>query len=163
MRWVSLRSPHPTGYDMTDEQSRAASRWLSAAGIFACACNVISVVGIDYQNYIRLVEIQRNDISSLLSIGAAESHVIMLCPILVLLIARRSVAVVLMYVFVLFVILAGRVYYLLPQSLTGVDGLYLKQDWSSLLQILVDVPSGIVVVFWTFIRIFAFAVKQLNG
>ena len=144
---------------MTETQGPVSLRWLFAASILACASNVISVAGIDYQNYVRLVKLQRNDIASLLNIAAVESHIILLCPILVVVVARRSVPVVLTYAFVLFAVLAGRVYYLLPQSLTGVDGLSLKMDWSALLQNLLGVFSGIVFALWVIIRFVVVALK----
>ncbi|MGO4716276.1 hypothetical protein [Bradyrhizobium sp. 2TAF24] len=113
--------------------------WLRAAVIFACACNVASVAGIKYERY--LWAVQSHEAFSE-NFSDAISDGIYLLPIIVVLLARRNAPIVLAYASVLFVILLGRIYYLLPPSLTGVDGLALKLDWSHLAQGLVGMISG---------------------
>lgn len=125
--------------------------WVVA--ILACVFNVVSVAGIQYQTYEFAIKILHREMSSLIDMPYIVSTVILSCPMFVALIARRSVPIVTSCASILFVIMLGRIYYLLPSRLTGVDGLALKYDWSDLCLILLGTLSGVAIAVWIIVRL----------
>ena len=76
----------------------------------------------------------------------AVNEAIFLCPIIVVLLARKSVPIVLAYASVLFLILAGRIYLLMPSSLTGIDGPSMPLDTPTIVLYFVGILSGLGVI-----------------
>ncbi|MBR1221299.1 hypothetical protein JQ557_25085 [Bradyrhizobium sp. U87765 SZCCT0131] len=137
--------------------------WLAAAVIFTCVCNVLSVAGINYEQYLFATKILQHEIVSRRDFSSATSDGIGLCPILVVLLARRIAPIVLSYASVLFIILIGRIYYLLPSSLTGADGFSLKYDWSDLGQACVGLLSALLLLVWALFRFLMWADEALQS
>lgn len=111
------------------------------------------VVATNYEQYLSIVRERGPDASLPLDKYFVINDGIWLCPILVILIVRRYNQAVVAYALALSTLLAGRIYYLLPPSLTGVDGIALKYDWSSLGLSLLGVISGCVSILWLIVRL----------
>lgn len=127
------------------------AKGLRVIAMLACVFNVVTIAGIHYQEYMS-GEISRGNISSLINFPALVSETIFLCPMLVVLIARRNAPIVISYASILFVILLGRIYYLLPFQLTGVRGWIQKYDWSDICLILLGTLSGAAIAVWAIVR-----------
>jgi hypothetical protein len=74
------------------------------------------------------------------------NEAIFLCPIIFVLLARKSVPIVLAYASVLFLILAGGIYLLMPSSLTGIDGPSMPLDTPTIVLYFVGILSGLGVI-----------------
>jgi hypothetical protein len=97
------------------------SRWPVAAAIFAFVCNLLSVALVNYQNYL---------INDALALNYPEifSECFLLTTLLVVIVFRRVAAITIPYAFMLSVILAGRIYYLVQFYRVGIDAFVPKMD-----------------------------------
>ncbi|MEW6643783.1 MAG: hypothetical protein AB1586_24955 [Pseudomonadota bacterium] len=132
-------------------EGRSKANWLPAAVIIACLCNVASVAGLNYQQCLATLKTQ-----DLVTYQHVISEAVLLCPILVVLLARRLAPIVFAYASVLSAILAGRIYFMLI-------GLLLKQDWSSICQIFVGFLSALPIVVWALMRVLMWADEAIRS
>lgn len=139
---------------------------LCAVAMLACLFDVVSIAVIIYRQYVWAVKISHHGVSSLFDTPNLISMSISLCPMIVVVIARHIAPIVISYASMLFVIMAGQIYYLLPPRLIGVDGLALKFTWSDLCLSLLEISSSVAVAVWVIVRlvtIFNSILKRLKG
>lgn len=135
------------------QASYLGTKVLRVIAILACLFNAASIAGINYQQYVWVVKILHRPVSFFINVPHLISEALWFFPMFVVVIARHSVPIVISFASILFVIMLGRIYYLLLSQLTGVDGLALKYDWSSLCLALLGTLSGAAIVVWAIVQL----------
>jgi hypothetical protein len=138
---------------MSTSEPRPVFRNMAVA--VACLSNILSVVGIFYHSYRAEQGLASIPISYHLLIVLP----LWLSPIAVVLIGRKISAIVYLYAFVLFGIFLGRVYFLLPSSITGNTWYNRPHDWSDLLQTFVGALSVLVLAIMLVVGL----IERLTG
>ena len=151
-----------TSTSQTNRTRDALFGWRNLIVAYACACNVAAVAATNYEQYLSIVRYRGAGASFPFDINRVNDDAIWLGPILIILIARRQTIVVVAYALALSAIFAGRIYYLLPPSLTGVDGLALKYDWSDLCLSFLGYISACASVVWLIVWLVKFAANVIT-
>jgi hypothetical protein len=142
---------------MTKLQKAPGVNW--PVVIFACACNILSVVGLHYALYIYYVVRRPESPVPSLAFDLTADDAISLCPIIFVLLVRKSTPVVTGYALVLLLIFLSRIYLLMPSSIIGFDGLSMPLDAPFIILFFVGKLSGLgvivvapIILIYTFIK-----------
>jgi hypothetical protein len=143
--------------------TRSQLDWMRRSTVvLACASNIASVACLAYQELkplsaSKLIESARGlyeDIflyplaNSALWFQIVVNYGIWLAPTIAVLLLRKHLTAAVCYAVFLLPILLGRIYYTLPRSLTGVEWVSPKGDWSSFAQTFVGAASFVVIAIW---------------
>jgi hypothetical protein len=141
----------------TELQKPRGVNW--AIVIFAGACNVLSVAGLHYALYIYYVVRRPESPIPSIAFDLTADDAISLCPILFVLLVRKCVPVVVVYASILFLILLGRIYLLMPISIIGFDGSSMPMDAPFIILFFFGKLSGLgvivvapIILIYTFIK-----------
>jgi hypothetical protein len=142
---------------MTELQKAPGVNW--PVVIFACACNVLSVVGLHYALYIYYVVRRPESPIPSLAFDLTADDAISLCPFVFVLLVRECAPVVTGYALVLFLIFLSRIYLLMPSSIIGFDGPSMPQDAPFIILFFFGKLSGLgvivvapIILIYTFIK-----------
>lgn len=131
----------------TESREPRAVRW--PAVVLACACNVLAVAGIHYQDYVYYVVRMHKRGAPWIDSDFMINEALFLAPMIFVLLARKYTEIVLTYASVLSLILLGRIYLLLPRAVTGIDGPAKGMDLPTLGLALLGALSGLgMIVLW---------------
>jgi len=138
-------------------RDRSAKVWWML-GFTACAFNIFSVLAINYWWYVIYVYIghHEDDPWDVFDYFAAVNDLVWLAPVAVILLARCNRYIVAIYLSVMTVIFIRTIYLLMPDTWTGINVLFIKFDWSTLLLTAVGAVSSVVVPILVVWRLIAF-------
>jgi hypothetical protein len=128
------------------------------AAIFAGTCNLLILILLSYQIYLE----QRPSRPLVMTYPLLISGCYYLTPLLVVIIFRRVAAITFTYASILFVILAGRTYYLVQYYLVGMRGLKRPFDEPDGILFLLSAASVTLVLLWIIVRLAGFAINILR-
>jgi hypothetical protein len=144
------------------EVHQRIGRWSNSAALFAGACDLLSVLIIDYHNFIQMRPQYRGSIFAYYP--EIVSQLFLLTPLIVVIVYRRVTPITFTYALMLSSILAGRIYYLARFFIEG--ALVPKMDLPGLSLIFLGVASlgpvsiGALLQFAAFLDI---PVKRTDG
>jgi hypothetical protein len=104
------------------------------------------VAGLHYEQYVYYVVRSHKNPLPWINSYSVLNEATFLCPIIVILLARKSFPIVLAYASVLFLTLVGRIYLLIPSWITGVDGPSMTMDLSTIILAFVGFFFGLGVI-----------------
>jgi hypothetical protein len=128
------------------------------ASVCGGACNLLSWIFLNYQNYI-----VSHDAGLLHTIYlAAFDGCFFLTPLLVLIIFRRVALITISYALALLIVLIGRVYYLALLNFVGVSAVVRPFDVSCMLLIALSAISVVVILMWVGVRLITLIVDVMT-
>jgi hypothetical protein len=136
--------------DLTDAKAQSGiDRWSIPAALVAGSCNLLSVIFVNYQIYLE----QTSARPFVLNYPIVISECFLLTPVLVAIIFRHFAAIMLIYASALFMVLAGRTYYLVKYYFSGVSALRRPFDAPDAMLFLLGAVSVGLVLLWAVIRL----------
>jgi hypothetical protein len=128
------------------------------AAIFAGTCNLLILILLSYQIYLE----QPPSRPIVMSYPLSISGLYYLTPVLVVIVFRHVAVVTFTYAFILFLILAGRTYYLVQYYLVGIRGLKRPFDEPDEILFVLSAVSITLIFLWIIVRLAGFAINALN-
>lgn len=128
------------------------------ASIWGGACNLLSWIFLNFQNYIL-----SHDAGSFHAIHlAAFNGCFYLTPLVVLIIFRHLAPVTISYALALSIVLVGRIYYLALINFVGASAAVRPFDVSAVLLIAISSISVAAILMWVGVRLITFAVDVVT-
>ncbi len=128
------------------------------AAIFAGTCNLLILTLLSYQIHLE----QPPSTPLAMTYPLLISGLYYLTPILVVIVFRHVAVVTFTYASILFLILAGRTYYLAQYYLVGIRGLKRPFDEPDEILFLLSAVSAAVISLWIIVRLAGFTINAVR-